>query len=340
MKRQLVFQLLLQVVAAAFLVADVRFVYSDERTIEGAKKEGALLLYSGIPIPDAKELLAAFQKKYPFIKTNHYRSRGAKLISRIQAESRAGRNEWDVFNSTGLEGYVLLEEGVFAKYDSPERAFFPPGHKDNDGFWTTMYTTPMIATYNTELVKARDVPKSYSDLLEPMWQGKLALDPREIEWYANLRKIWGKEKTRGFFVGLTKQNILLREGRTLLTQLLSAGEFSIVVNNYIQNVIEMKDKGAPIEWLFLDPVIESAGPIGINKSAPHRNAAKLFVDFSLSKEGQELLVKQGRSSARNDVKGNPRDLIKSARLVPSDLRLGKHYVDYRKEYEQLLGVKK
>ena len=93
------------------------------------------------------------------------------------------------------------------------------------------------------------------------------------------------------------------------------------------------------QLLALDPVVSAAGLVGINKFAPHPNAAKLFVDFVLSKEGQELIVKTDRSSVRKDIAGNPLDLIKNVRIVPSDLTLGKSYVQTRDEFRDLLGVK-
>jgi iron(III) transport system substrate-binding protein len=131
----------------------------------------------------------------------------------------------------------------------------------------------------------------------------------------------------------------LVQGRALLTGLLSGGEIAILVNNFLQNVIEAKRKGSPVEFLPLDPVISAAGLVGINRLAPHPNAAKLFVDFVLSREGQELIVKTDRSSVRKDIAGNPLDLIKKVRIVPSDLSLGKDYVQIRDEYRDLLGVK-
>ena len=158
------------------------FVLPDERIIEGAKKEGELVLYSGMTVVDGKALLEAFEKKYPFIKARHQRSSGARLITQIQIERRSKNYLWDVYNQAGLEGYVLLEEGDFAAYDSPERKYFPDGHKDAEGYWTTMYTTPMLPSYNKKLVAPREVPKDYSDLLDPKWKGKLGFDPRDVEW--------------------------------------------------------------------------------------------------------------------------------------------------------------
>ena len=89
----------------------------------------------------------------------------------------------------------------------------------------------------------------------------------------------------------------------------------------------------------MDPVVSAAGLVGINKLAPHPNAAKLFVDFVLSKEGQELIVKTDRSSVRKDVAGNPLDMIKNVRIVPSDFSLGKTYVQTRDEFREVLGIK-
>lgn len=311
----------------------------SKEIIEGAKKEGELVFYSGIPIPDAKAILSAFEKKFPFIKTANYRATGPALVSRIQTEQRAGRHIWDVMNSTGFEPYALLEQGYFAKYDSTERKYFPEGHKDTEGYWTTMYTTPSILSYNTRLVSLKDAPRDYFDLLDPKWKGQLGLDSSEFEWYANLKKVWGEEKTRKFFEGLRKQEVRLVQGRALLTQLLGGGEVALLVNNYLQNVIEAKRKGSSVELLALDPVIAAAGLVGINKLAPHPNAARLFVDFILSKDGQELIVKTDRSSVRKDVAGNPLDMIKNVRIIPSDLNLGKNYVQTRDEFRELLGIK-
>jgi iron(III) transport system substrate-binding protein len=327
------FFLLISLVPAADLAAQ------SKEVIEGGRKEGQLVFYSGMPIPDAQAILSALEKKYPFIKTTFYRATGSALVSRIQTEQRAGTHIWDVMNSTGFEPYALLEQGYFAKYDSAERKNFPEGHKDNDGMWATMYTTPMVVSYNSQLVAPADLPKDYVDLLSPKWKGRLGMDSSDLEWYANLRKIWGAEKARSFLEGLKKQDVRFAQGRTMLTGLLSGGEIALLVNNFLQNVIEAKRKGSPVEFVALDPVVSAAGLVGINKLAPHPNAARLFVDFVLSREGQELIVKTDRSSVRKDVAGNPLDLIKNARIVPSDLSLGKNYVQIRDEYRDLLGLK-
>ena len=307
--------------------------------IEAAKKEGQLVFFSGMIVQDTQPLLSAFEKRYPFIKATHYRARGSALVARIQTESRAGLQSWDVYNSTGFEGYVLLEQGYFGRYDSPERKFYPDGHKDGDGQWTTMYTTPMLPSYNTQLLATKELPKDYNDFLHPRWKGKLGLDPQDFEWYANLRKVWGIERAHRFLAGLQRQELILRQGRALLTELLGAGEFTVLINNYLPNVLRVRDKGGPTGFFPLDPVIAGAGPIGLNRLAPHPNAARLFVDFCLSRDGQSVLVGVGKSSARSDIAGNPMDQLRSTRIIPSDLSLGKAYGEARKEYEELLKIR-
>ena len=197
--------------------------FAQEGNLEGARKEAELVFYSGMPVPDAQALLSAFEKKYPFIKTTYYRATGPALVSRIQTEQRAGRPSWDVMNSTGFEPY-------FSKYESPERKYFPEGHKDTEGYWTTMYTTPHLVSYSIRLLAPRELPKDYFELLDPKWKGKLGMDASDFEWYANLRKFWGAEKARKLLEGLAKQDVRIIQGRALLTELLGSGEVALLVN--------------------------------------------------------------------------------------------------------------
>jgi len=313
---------------------------ADQATLEQAKKESQLIFYSGIFESEARALISRFEQKYPFIKTTLYRAGGVSLVSRIQNEQRAGSHLWDVFNSAGLEGFVLLEQGYFAKYISPEAKFFHDGFRDPDGFWTTMYASPYVVTYNTRTVPPKDLPKDYFQLLEERWSEKLAIDPDDTEWYANLKKIWGEERSRKFFSGLAKQRVVIRRGRALQTDLLAAGEIAILVNNYHHIAVRVKQRGGPVDWLALDPVIVAVGPLAINRLAPHPNAARLFADFALSKEGQQILIQQGRTSGRSDMNLNPLSEFKGVRVIPSDLKLGKSYVEARTEYESLLGIRR
>jgi len=143
----------------------------SKEVVEGARKEGQLVFYSGMPIPDAQAILSALEQKYPFIKSTFYRATGSALVSRIQTEQRAGTHTWDTMNATGFEPYALLEQGYFAKYDSAERKEFPEGHKDNEGMWATMYTTPMVVSYNPKLVALGGSAERLCRSAEPQMEG-------------------------------------------------------------------------------------------------------------------------------------------------------------------------
>jgi iron(III) transport system substrate-binding protein len=160
---------MLSLFVVCFLALQKIAFSADQATLEQAKKEGQLVFYSGIFETEARALIARFEQKFPFIKTTLYRAGGVSLVSRIQNEHRAGSQLWDVFNSAGLEGFVLLEQGYFVKYISPEAKYFHEGFRDPDGFWTTMYASPYVATYNTRMVPAKDVPKDYFQLLDERW---------------------------------------------------------------------------------------------------------------------------------------------------------------------------
>lgn len=158
-----------------------------------------------------------------------------------------------------------------------------------------------VIGYNTKLVARDQAPKSWEDLLDPKWKGKIALDEENYSWYGAMTQKWGKEKTQRYMRGLAKQDIQLRSGQTLIAQLMAAGEFPVAMV-LAHRIEKMKEQGAPVEWVTtLDPVTVSLHPIGVAAKAPHPNAAKLFIDFILSKEGQQLLLSIERTPARPGI---------------------------------------
>ena len=142
--------------------------------------------------------------------------------------------------------------------------------------------------YNTNLLKPQDLPKGYDDLLDPKWKGKMLMDSRETEWYASMLQILGREKALRLMRGLAKQDLSFRPGRTLITQVLASGEAPLAVNDYDHLVQSAKKRGAPVESLPITPVVSRVTPIALGRYAPHPNIGKLFIDFSLSEEGQKF----------------------------------------------------
>jgi iron(III) transport system substrate-binding protein len=190
-----------------------------------------------------------------------------------------------------------------------------------------LHQTIYIMGYNTKLVPADLAPKAYADLLNPRWKGQLAWDPEEYYLFGALMKAWGKEKGLEFWRRLAEQQINFRKGYTLITELLSAGEFPITVSLYQHRVDEYIDKGAPLQWGAPNPVVGGdPNRIALLKKAPRPNAAKVFIDFMLSAEGQKLLQDRGRSPGRIGLgPKNPR--FKGAKIFTFHVKSD--------EYEQL-----
>ena len=335
MRRVPMLLLLLSVFHLGFAFRSVAQDSHTQKLIDGAKKEGALVWYMSASIEDAQAILLAFSKKYPFLKTDFFRAGSARLFNRIMNEARAGKVLFDLVAVRGLETHQLVKAGLLQPYVSPESAAYPAGFKDSKGNWVDYFDSYNVIGYNTQRVARDQAPKSWEDLLDPKWKGKIALDEENFSWYGAMTQKWGKEKTQRYMRALAKQDIQLRNGQTLIAQLMAAGEFSVAMV-LAHRIEKMKEQGAPVAWVTtLDPVTVSLHPIGIAAKAPHPNAAKLFVDFILSKDGQQLLLSIERTPARPgiDTKMEARKL----KLFPMPPELGERYEQFQKEFREIFG---
>ena len=313
-----------------------------ERTaklVEGAKKEGKLVWYTAGALEDSEKLLMRFKEKYPFIETDMYRTGAEGMIARIMTETRAKTYLWDLVQIGGIKDEIIKRNGHTAKYLSPQRQFIPEVFRDPEGYWTAIYVIFYITAYNTDLVPAREVPKTYADLLDPKWKGKMAMDTNSDDWFANMLKIMGEQKGLEYMKRLAQQNIQFRTGRTVNTQMLAAGEFSIGIALYNQRVEEWKRKGSAVDWVVAEPVVPEMNPIAISTHAPHPNAAKLFVDFVLSREGQELISSFLRIPVRADVEAQiPGLKLKDKKIWPVDLKIADDYERYLKLFREIFKL--
>lgn len=308
--------------------------------VEGAKKEGKLLWYSTMNILDVATLLRKFREKYPFIATESYKAGSEIMLTKILAEAASNKMKCDLIMNTGQETLVMQKKGLFAKYVSPQSKFFPEGLKDPEGYWNDVYVNLNVMGYNTKLVSPRDVPRSYQDLLDPKWRGmKIALDVKAFDWFANVLKIMGEEKGLAYMKKLADQDLKFYSNRTVLAQMVAAGEVALSPAVYNQRAEEMKAKGAPIDWTGIETVVTEIHPIAVSAFAPHPNSAKLFVDFILSREGQEIVASFYRIPSRLDVDPlNPR-LKKGLKLAPFDPKIAENYDKYAKLYREILMKK-
>lgn len=307
--------------------------------IEGAKKEGNLVIYTNTSLSSLDPQIKRFTEKYPFIKIEYYRASAPRLMTRILAETRAGPPKFDVIATEGITGYLMMKKGLYAKYVSPESAAFPKEAKDPEGYWTSVYSNYKVIGYNTRMVSPRDVPKNWQDLLQAKWKGLLLMSSNDYEWFGNMLKIMGEEKGMAFMKKLSMQNPLIRAGHTLVSSLLATGEGFIVIASNADGLEELKVKrGAPVGWVGAEPVISRVHPIAVVRDAPHPNAARLYVDFILSKEGQEIVASTFQSPDRTDVK-QPFD-IKGVKLSYADLGLADQYEAITKKFDGIFTGQK
>jgi iron(III) transport system substrate-binding protein len=289
-----------------------------ERVLEGAKKEGRIVLYTGMDVEEANIFTGEFGKRYPFIKPEVFRSSGEKVLTRYLIESRANSHRADIFQTSIVQVYQLKKEGLLKNYISEEARFYPEGFRDREGYWNAFYLLTYVIGYNTNLVPPKEVPPSYEDLLNPRWKGLIGLETEEYQWFYHMLQIMGKDKGLDYMRRLAKQDLQMRKGHTLLAQLVAAGEMAMAVVVYANRVERTRSRGAPIDWVrFKSPTITAINAISIPEKAPHSNAAKLFVDFVLSKEGQKLLRDLRRIPARPDVPPDPPTLTKGLNLYPA-----------------------
>src|SRR5437773_6294536 len=293
--RFFLFAVIFQILTAAQLQA------IDEALVQGAKKESSVVVYTSMTVDQAQKLNDTFKAKYPFIQPSMFRAVGERLLTKIMAEAQAGKYDFDVVQSAETQAYFLKKRNLLAKYPSPEVKNIQKPFFDPDGYWAAVYMMPNVIGYNTRMLKRNEVPKTDDELLNPRWKAKIGMDHSKPEWFSWKVKRMGDEKGLAYMKKLGAQDFKLYSGLTILTGLLAAGEFPLVLNTYLHNVEDAKRKSAPVDWLAQDPVFTKFQPIGVGAKAAHPNAARLFVDFALSEEGQKIIASFVRVRTRRGV---------------------------------------
>jgi len=265
----------------------------DKRLVENAKKEGVVTLYSTLTVNDARALSDAFEKKYG-IKVQAWRGGSEKIVQRALTEARAGRHDADAFEMNGPQMEILYREKILEEFYTPSFKDIPPNAFPKHKHYVADRFAFFVLAYNTNLIKAADVPKSYEEALDPKWKGKLGLEATDVVWFAAVVKAMGEDKGMAYFKKLAALKPDMRAGHILLAELVAAGEIPLTLTAYNNNAETLKKKGAPIEWKPLAPAFGRPSAVGVAKNAPHPHAALLFTEFLLGKEGQEILKNANR----------------------------------------------
>jgi len=262
----------------------------EKRLLEGARKEGEVSVYYAHPI--VQDLMAAFTKKYG-IKTRSWRGGSEAMQQRLTAEQRAGRHDVDIFLTTSSDTELFAREKVLQEIRSPQHQDLMPGSVPAHRQWATFNLDIFVAAYNTKLVKKEDLPKTYNDLTDPKWKGKLAVEANDHVWFGALMGEMGEAATRKLFDSIIATNgISVRKGHSLLAGMVASGEVPLALTVYTWNSETLKRKGAPVETLLLQPLYGYPAGIAMPVRAPNPNAAVLFYDFVLG-EGQKIMADAG-----------------------------------------------
>ncbi len=307
---------------------------------DGAKKEGQVVFYASMEAPSAQRLSAAFERKYPFLKVEATRIGSERMATRLIAEAQARKVRADVVHQSAFDFYGVLQKGLFDSYLSAERAAIPAECRDDKGLWVMASATLNVIAYNKKMVSAADAPKSFWDLTAPKWKGQLLMDDNESKWMAGMMQYYGEAKTVELLKMLAAQDIQFRTGHSSIQTLLAAGERAAVVVAFANGVDRLKKEGAPIEWIAPEPVIGLTFGTAVVKDAPHPIAARLFNDFLLSREGQEITAAAGYFVPRADV-ASPilKETPAKTKIIPLPMSLAPRYNEYFQTYRKIMGLK-
>jgi iron(III) transport system substrate-binding protein len=303
-----------------------------EKVREAAYKEGELIWYESSPEGQIAKVVSAFNKRYPKIKFEHVRLRGADTGTRIIAESQANAPTADV-GTTGLEILLPLDErGLLIRSNWTELGI--PQKLIATPYALISMASIYCLNYNTSLVSEADAPKKWEDVLNPKWKGKIGIwqKPSAI---ALLAPAWGEERTLNFAKKLAEQKLVFYQSSFPLNDAVAAGEVSVGITIYHTTTAAL-EKGAPLKLVFVDPTPYEPLCSAIPVKSLHPNAAKLFTAWLLSLEGAEAYE-------RATYRGNPwitgteaYKLLRGKKLSSFTAEQSKDFADISKKLERIL----
>lgn len=256
-----------------------------------ASHERALTLYTTIAEKDLPTLLQPFESKHG-VKVTVWRAGTDRVLQRTMAEAAAGRHDVDVIHFGSPEMEALAREEILLPIDLPVHGDLQPGSVPAHRQWAATLLSVWVQAYNTKLLKREELPRSYGDLLDQKWKGRLGIEAKDQDWFASVVDVMGGgDKGLGFFRDLASHNgVSVRLGHTLLNNLVISGEIPIALTVYNYMPEQAKKKGAPIDWFTLEPAIARSNAVGVARNAPHSAAARLFYDYLLGEDAQRSFV--------------------------------------------------
>lgn len=325
-------------------IEEIAMMKAPERQkmlVEGAKKEGKLLWYSTLIVDQVvRPVKAAFEKEYPFIQIEFFRSNSEGVVRRMLAEYQAKRYDVDIVDGT-VSPTMVRRAGYLQRFYSPYLAEYPAELKDAEGFWGTTNLYFMTLGYNTRNVKPNELPKIYEDLLNPRWKGQMMWSTSRGSgapiFIGNVLLSMGPNAGKAYLQKLRNQSIAktTASNRQVL-DLVIAGEYPLAVHIFNHHAYISKSRGAPVDWHPIEPVTGTANTVGLAKNTPHAHAAMLFLDFVLSEKGQKVFQQSNYLPAHPKVPAKQQDLkpgggrFNKAQYINPDVQYdkGNEWVDF------------
>jgi iron(III) transport system substrate-binding protein len=278
----------------------------DAARVEAAKKEGKVVWYTSLALPSAEKVAKLFEAAYPGIKVEVHRTGSQRILQRVMQELQANIKNVDVVHTSDAGHYVLLKEKkLLARHTPAGVERFPPGFKDRDGYYYGLRATVNVIAYNTQKVAAAEAPKTWKDLLDPKWKGRMVTaHPGYSGVIAThvlaLVHLHGWE----YFQALAKNQLMLVQSAVDPSGVVASGERPVAVNGGEYTFYQSKKQGNPVEIVYPKegvPLVVS--PTAITSFAPHPQAARLFTDFSFTREVQQVMAdSEGLYTGHPDVK--------------------------------------
>jgi iron(III) transport system substrate-binding protein len=281
----------------------------DPTLLKAAQAEGSLTVYSSTNEQEGLPLWKMFEDATG-IKVNYVRGADGPLMGRIAIEYRSSQESWDILQTTTLN---KVPPELLASFDPSEAKNILPEARDPGRRWYGVYANYNAPAYNTQHVKASDLPQSYEEFAtRKEWAGRVAIDRTDNEWLKGIMLHYGEEKGTKLIKDIVANlNPVVTDGHLALARSVGSGEYLVALNQYLMLTMNVKLAGSPTDFWALEPVVLMFGQVGVNAKAPRPNAARLGANFLLSQESQQFLTKFGRIPTRSDVASNPPGIVEA-----------------------------
>jgi len=330
------------VLLASLAVASLAFAQSAH--LEAAKKEGKVVWYTSLALPSAEKVAKLFEAAYPGIKVEVHRTGSQRILQRVMQELQANIKNVDVVHTSDAGHFVLLKDKkLLAKYTPAGVDGFPAGFKDKDGYYYGLRATVNAIAYNTKALSAAEAPKTWKDLLDPKWKGKLVTAHPGYSGVISTH-VLALVHLHGwdYFKQLAQNKLMLVQSAVDPAGVVASGERLVAVNGGDYTFYQTKKKGNPVEIVYPKegvPLVVS--PSAITSFAPHPSAARLFTDFTFTRELQQVMAdSEGLYTGHPEVK-YPADKPKLSELkllTAEPEELEKRYEEIRKRFVEFFGA--